>query len=150
MKKRNIVIIAIITVVVMLATSLVFAFAPKKDLKPSEYAIGQSYQFAIKDKKPFIALFYADWCTYCMKFMPKYKIIADVYQGKYNFVMINVDDPHYSKVIKEYAIGSFPTVYIIDPGIDNRILINNMIYDDLGKLRGEFDRYLRVRSMIKE
>lgn len=138
-----------ITIMVLLTSAVVFAFSPKKNLKPSEYGLGESYEFAIKDKKPFIALFYADWCTYCMRFMPKYKIIAEVYKDKYNFVMINYDDPNSSKIIRDYAVGSLPTIYIIDPTVDNRILIPNTIYDDLGRLRVEFDRYLRIRAMIR-
>lgn len=151
MNKKNIlrIIGILITIAVLLTSAVVWSFSPKKDLKPSEYNIGESYQFAMKDNKPSIVLFYADWCSYCMRFMPKYKIIADVYKDKYNFVMINVDNQAYAGLIKDYAIGGFPTIYIIDPSIDNRILISNTIYDDLGKLRVEFDRYLRIRAMIK-
>ena len=146
--KKTLLIIAVI-LVVLVTSAVVWAFSPKKTLKPSEYNIGTTYELAIKDKKPIIALFYADWCTYCMRFMPKYKIIAEVYKNKYNFAMINVDNPKYAKLLKDYSVGGFPTMYIIDPTIDNRISLSNTIYDDLGKLRVEFDRYLRVRSMIK-
>ena len=147
MKKILLIMTIICTVVV--TSAMVWAFSPKKNLKPSEYNIGTTYELAIKEKKPIIALFYADWCTYCMRFMPKYKIIADVYKDKYNFVMINADDQHYVNLVKDYSIEGFPTMYIIDPTIDNRISISNAIYDNLSKLRVEFDRYLRIRSMIK-
>lgn len=145
-------IIALITLVVMVVTAsalVAWALTPKADLKPSDYNIGTTYELAMKGNKPFIALFYADWCTYCKRFMPKYKILSEVYGGKYNFVMINVDNPVYAKVIRDYAISGFPTIYIIDPTIDNRVLISNGLYDSLLNLRTEFDRYLRVRSMIK-
>ena len=142
--------IGIAVVIIVLTTSaVVWAFSPKKTLKPSEYNIGTTYGAAMQDGKPFIALFYADWCTYCMRMMPKYKVISDVYKNKYNFVMINADDQNQIGVIKDYAIGGFPTMYIIDPTIDNRILISNTLYDDLGKIRVELDRYLRIRAMIK-
>lgn len=146
MKKILLIMTIICTVVV--TSAMVWAFSPKKNPKPSEYNIGTTYELAIKDKKPIITLFYTDWCTYCMRFMPKYKIIADVYKDKYNFVMINADDPHYVNLVKDYSIEGFPTIYIIDPTIDNRISISNTIYDNLSKLRVEFDRYLRIRSMI--
>jgi len=147
--KKKILITAVIAIAIFITSAVVWAFSPKKNLKPSEYNIGTSYEFAIKDKKPSIVLFYADWCTYCMKVMPKYKLISEIYKGKYNFVMINVDDPKYVSVIKDFYLGGFPSIYIIDPKIDNRIFISNTLYGDLRKLRIEFDRYLRIRSMIK-
>lgn len=143
-------IVGVFLVVAVLATSaFVWAFSPKKDLKPSEYNVGTTYESAMQDKKPFVVLFYADWCTYCMRFMPKYKILEDVYKDKYNFVMIDAENPAYEKVVRDYAIGGFPTIYIIDPTIDNRVLISNTLYDDLRKVRVELERYLRIRAMIK-
>ncbi len=144
MKKILLISFVIFTVV---ATS-VRAFGPKTDIKPSEYEIGISFEQANKDVKPSIVLFYADWCTYCMKFMPKFKILSDVYKEKYNFVMINVDNPAYKKTIDEYALGGFPTMYIVDPKLDNRVLISNTLYDNLRKTRVELDRYLRIRALI--
>ncbi len=136
--------------VVAVTSAVVWAFSPKANIKPSEYNIGTTYELAMKDKKPSVALFYADWCTYCMKFMPKYKILSEVYKDKYNFVMINVDDPHYKKVVSDYDLSGFPTMYIIDPTIDNRVMLNNALYDNLMKVRIELNRYLRIRAMIKQ
>ena len=149
MKKKLLVTLAII-MTIFLASAVTLALGPKKDQKPSDYNIGVSYEYAIKDTKPTIVLFYANWCSYCVRFMPKYKMIADVYQNQYNFVMINVENPRYKKVVEDYSIAGFPTIYIIDPSLDNRISIYNGIYDDLGKLRAEFDRYLRIRAMINK
>lgn len=141
-------IIALIAIAIVVTSAVVWAFSPKKNLKPSEYNLGIPYEQAMKEQKPFVAMFYADWCTYCIKFAPKFKIISDVYKNKYNIVMINIDNSAYDSLVKDYAISGFPTVYIIDPTIDNRILLNNALYDDLGKLRVELDRYLRIRAMI--
>ena len=146
--KKKLLIIAIIAVV-FVTSAVVWAFSPKKNLKPSEYNLGTTYELAMQDTKPMIVVFYTDWCTYCRMFMPKYQIIADVYKNKYNFVMINGDDLEYIQLMKDYSIDGFPTMYIIDSTIDNRISLNTAIYDDLTKLRVEFDRYLRIRSMIK-
>lgn len=147
---RKIIISLLLICAVAISSAIVFAFAPKKDLAPSEYGIGVSYEEAMKGNKPFIVMFYSDWCTYCKRFMPTYKLLSEIYKGKYNFAMINVENPNYSKVVDNYAIGGFPTIYIIDPTIDNRILINNTLYGDLSRLRTEFDRYLRIRAMIHQ
>lgn len=149
MKKKILTTMAIIAALAV-TTAVTIAMSPKKDLKPSDYAIGVTYEQAMADKKPFIELFYANWCSYCMRFMPKYKSIADIYKNKYNFVMINVDDEQYKKVVDEAGVSGFPTLYIVDPTIDNKISLNNSIYDDLKKLRVELDRYLRIRAMIKQ
>lgn len=120
---------------------------PKR--KPSEYKIGLKYDEAMKSDKPFVQLIYADWCTYCQKFMPKYEKIAKIYKGKYNFVMTNVDAPENKEIVKAEDIGGFPTMYIKDPKYDNKISLNNTIFDDLLKLRIELDRYLRIREKLK-
>lgn len=147
---RKIKIIGIVIAVIFAMSTVVWSFSPKKNLKPSEYEIGVSYKQAVKDKKPMVVMFYADWCTYCIRFMPKYKILSEIYKGKYNFVMINADNSENKDVTEDYSIGGFPTIYIIDPSIDNRVLISNTIYDDLRAIRTELDRYLRVRAMINK
>jgi len=135
---------------VVLTSAAVWSYSPKKDATPSE-SIGTNipYETAIQSKKPFLVLFYAPWCTYCMRFMPRYKKLSELYKDKYNFVLVNGDDSKYYSLIKDYAIGGFPTLYIVDSTIDNRILISNTIFDDIDKICTEMDRYLRIRAMIK-
>lgn len=116
--------------------------------KPSEYKIGIPYEQAIKGDKPILALFYADWCHYCIKFMPTYQSLSKIYKDDFNFAKVNVEDPKYEKVVKEVGIGGFPTVYIIDPKYDNRILLSNSIFGDMKAFRVELDRFLRIRKML--
>lgn len=120
--------------------------APKH---PSDYKIGITYEDAVSaSEKPMVALFYADWCSYCMKFMPKFKILSGLYKDKYNFVMINVENKQYIQLANNMYLSGYPTVYILDPKYDNRVLIPNSIYQDLGKFRVELDRYLRIRGIL--
>ncbi len=116
--------------------------------KPSDYKIGITYEEAIQSRKPMLALFYVDWCGYCLKFMPKYKTISNIYKDQYNVVMLNAEDPANKTLIEDVALTGFPTLYIIDPKYDNRVLLNNAIYTDLKKLRIELDRYLRIRGLL--
>lgn len=126
--------------------------APGKDqeptMKPSQYKIGIPYEKAMKAKKPVITLFYADWCHYCIRFMPTFQTLSKVYKDDYNFTKINVEDPKYQKLVKEIGITGFPTVFIIDPKYDNRVLLSNAIFGDLKSLRKELDRFLRIRKML--
>jgi len=150
MNKKALILISAIALVLILTTSAItMAFSPKKNLKPSEYGLGTTYELAVAEKKPFIAIFYSDWCSYCVQSMPKYEALADIYKGKYNMVMVNTDDPLHFDLTRSFAISSLPTIYIVDPSIDNRINLTPGIYNSLAALRVEFDRYLRIRSMIK-
>ena len=95
-----------------------------------------------------VALFYVDWCGYCLRFMPKFKVLSMMYVTKYNFVMLNVEDPVNKDLVEDVALTGFPTVYVIDPKYDNRFLLNNAIYQNLPKFRTELDRYLRIRGLL--
>ena len=149
MKKKILITLGIL--VTLIATSVVgFAVtsmnAPKH---PSEYKIGIPYDEAIESEKPMLAVFYVDWCGYCLRFMPKFKILSKIYSDKYNFVMINVEADKKTKALAEdVGISGFPTVYILDPKYDNRILMSNSYYQNLKKFRVELDRYLRIRALL--
>lgn len=107
-----------------------------------------TYDFATKSDKPLVVMFSSQWCGYCQRFMPTFDSLKDTYKNEYNFVVIEAEDSTKENLFREYAIGGYPTVYIIDPKIDNRVLINNTLYGDVRKLKGELNRYLRVRAMI--
>ncbi|MDR1168127.1 MAG: thioredoxin fold domain-containing protein [Heliobacteriaceae bacterium] len=141
-------IVIVVGILLILAGVCVYANTLFEPQKPSEYSIGITYEEAEKTGKPVLALFYADWCRYCLKFMPKYKMLHSLYKDKFSFVMLNVDSEANEKIVEDYALNGFPTVYIIDPKYDNRVLLSNALYMDLGKLRVELDRYLRIRGLL--
>lgn len=145
---KKVLIVFAVGLIISLATAVTLAFAPNKTAKPSDYNVGITYEQALSAKKPFVTLFYVDWCGYCAKFMPKFKTLQQLYVGEYNFVMINAEDPKYSKLVKKVRLGGYPTVIILDPAVDNQIVLSNTIYGDLGALREELDRYLNVRSKM--
>ncbi len=145
--KKKVLISLIVLFVVVLASAVTYAFTEQKH-SPSDYKIGIKYEDALKSDKPMLGLFYVDWCGYCLKFMPKYKTISNIYKDKYNVVMLNAEDPQNAELVEDVALAGFPTLYIIDPKYDNRVLLNNGIYQDLKKLRVELDRYLRIRAIL--
>jgi thiol-disulfide isomerase/thioredoxin len=148
MNKKLAWVLAVIVVIGLACAGFALADNAFDNRKPSEYNIGTTWEQAQKQDKPVLALFYADWCRYCIKFMPKYRLAHSLYKGKFNFVMLNVDEKSTEKLAQDYAISGFPTVYIIDPKYDNRVLLNNAIYMDLKKFRAELDRYLRIRAIL--
>lgn len=141
---------SIIVVLVILATSIfVWAFAPKEKPVSTSAKIDTPYESAMKDKKPFVVMFHSQWCSSCHQFMPSFKDLSAEYQGKYNFVLLDIDAPDNKYVVNDYLPASIPMMYIVDPTIDNRILLNSVLFNYPQKLRGELDRYLRVRALIK-
>jgi thiol-disulfide isomerase/thioredoxin len=146
--KKNTILAVVVISIVFIASAVVLATSPKQNSTQSHYN-EKTYNLMMQDDKPAIMLIYTDWCTYCKRFMPIYEILKDIYKNQYNFVAINADEQKYIKLMNDYSIGSFPTLYIIDPKIDNRVLINNTLYSDVKKIQTELDRYLRIRAMIK-
>lgn len=154
MKKKIIITLAILLAVI-LTSAAGFAVATAtgavgKKEKPSDYKIGISYEQAVESDKPMVALFYVDWCGYCLRFMPKFKVLSMMYLTKYNFVMINVEDPINKQLVEDVALTGFPTVYILDPKYDNRVLLNNAIYHNMPKMKAELNRFLRIRDLLKK
>lgn len=120
--------------------------APTK--KPSEYKIGISYDRAMKSKKPALVLFYADWCGYCIRFMPVYQELSEKYKKDMNFAKVNVEDKKYKSVVDNIGITGFPTVFIIDPKYDNRIPVSNALLGSVDLVSPEIDRFLRIRKLL--
>lgn len=118
--------------------------------KPSEYKIGINYEKAMKSKKPALVLFYADWCGYCIRFMPIYQELSEKYKKELNFSKVNVEDKKYKSVVDEIGITGFPTVYIIDPKYDNRILLSNAHLSNVENVSKELDRFIRIRKLLDE
>ncbi len=150
MKKKIIITLAVLFIVI-LTSAAGFAVATgafDKKEKPSDYKIGIQYHEALESDKPMLALLYVDWCGYCLRFMPKFKVLSMLYGTKYNFVMLNAEDPMNKELVEDVALTGFPTVYILDPKYDNRILINNAIYHNLPKFKAELNRYLRIRGLL--
>lgn len=114
--------------------------------KPSQYKIGISYNEAMKSNKPFVVLFYADWCPHCMAFMPNFESLSQRYSNQYNFVMLNAEAKKNTAIVKDYAIGGYPTVFISDPATGGRSLLNNTIYLNMDRMSAELDRYLKARK----
>jgi thiol-disulfide isomerase/thioredoxin len=102
--------------------------------KPSEYKFGIPYEKAVKAKKPMIVLFYADWCGYCIRFMPIYEELYKNHKNHFNFAKVNVDDKKHEDLVKKYEIAGFPTVYMVNTKTDKREQLKNENFGDMSKL----------------
>ena len=94
------------------------------------------YKKAIEAKKPMLILFYADWCGFCVRFMPIYEKLYKAHKRNFNFVKINVEDEQYADVVKKYEISAFPTVFLVNTKEDTREKLQNRDFGDMDKLNG--------------
>lgn len=141
-----------ITAIVLIGISVksCMAILPKANAQPSDYDLGMTYEKASTEDKPMIAVFYVDWCTYCKKFMPRLDTVRSINKNEYNVVLINVEDPKNEKLAREYKISGYPTVYIIDPKLDNQVHIDSPFLESVATLNKEAQRYLNLRKLIKK
>ena len=116
--------------------------------KPSEYEVGIDYNKAMNSKKPVMALFYADWCGYCIRFMPIFQALSNKYDNEFVFAKVNVEDEKYQELVKNIGITGFPTVFLLDSKYDNKVLISNSVLGNMDKLSEELDRFLRIRKLL--
>ncbi len=100
-------------------------------------------------EKPAAVLFYVDWCTYCRRFMPVFGEISKTYKDKYTFSVVNCDYPENRKMVEDFHIMGFPTVYIIDKKYDYTTGINSFATSKKEFLTDELDKYYKLRSRIK-
>jgi len=148
--KKNFLITFGIIFTLILTTIVGFALdlGKSKHAKPSDYKIGVTLNEAVASDKPMLVFFYADWCTYCLKFMPKFAALNSLYSSKYSVVMINVDDDVYNNLVESANLTGFPTLSVIDPKYDFRFLISAGTYAEISKMKVELDRYLKLRKLL--
>lgn len=134
--------------VVTISTCL--AVLPKANMKPSDYDLGVTYEEAMKQDKPILAVFYVDWCTYCKKFMPRLDKVRNINKSDLNVILLNAEDPKNEKLMKEYRIAAYPYVYIIDPSYNYRAHIDGPFLETVADLNGEISKYQKFRKLIKK
>ena len=107
-----------------------------------------SYEEAQNIDKPIVAMFYVDWCSYCRKYMPIFGELANFYKDKYSFVAINCDYPQYTKMVQDFHIMAFPSLFVIDNKIGHKFSLNMASTTSKSIAKEELDNYLKVRKNI--
>lgn len=97
--------------------------------KPSDYDSGMTYDKALKEGKPIVIKFYADWCGACRRAAPVFDTVRSSMSAKASFVMVNADNnPELAEV---FAIRHYPTLFIVNPANEEKEEIpNNYVYDE--------------------
>ena len=73
-----------------------------------------AYDIALANAKPTLIEFYADWCTTCQSLAPTLKSLDIQYGDRINFVMINIDKPQWTPLLKEYQVSGVPQITLLD------------------------------------
>ena len=68
----------------------------------------------IESQLPVFVDFWAEWCGPCRMVSPVVDELADDYQGKVNFVKVNIDQAN--ELASKYNIFSIPTLAIFNKG----------------------------------
>jgi len=126
------------------------AVPPRANLRPSDYATDITYFQAMKSQKPMVVNFYVDWCGYCQRLAPVLNSLKNQYKSDFNFVWVNCEDKKYGKIVEDYGIDGYPTLYIVDPKKDNRVMISKAFYGRPEKLSAELNRFLKVNNYKKK
>ena len=107
-----------------------------------------TFEEAEKLDNPMVVMFYVDWCTYCRRYMPIFGELANKYKNKYSFAVINCDKLMYEKMVKEFNIMGFPTVFVVDKKFDLRFSVQMASMADKSVMTAELDRYLKSRAKM--
>ncbi|MCX7796911.1 MAG: thioredoxin domain-containing protein [bacterium] len=95
----------------------------------------------LKNKKPFVIDFYADWCPPCQAMKPIMEELEKRYKDKIGIVRVNVDLSQNRSLAIKYRVFSIPTFVFID----SKGKVSNIIvgYKRLEVMENEFRKLLQ-------
>lgn len=81
----------------------------------------QEFNALVKQDKPILIDFYAEWCGPCKSLTPIVERLADKYAEEVEIVKINVD--HQQAIAKKFDVRSIPTLlFVHDLKIKEKLL----------------------------
>ena len=99
-----------------LAVLLFFFKEGSAEQKDLDYLARRSIepQIALSSGKPTVMEFYADWCEVCRAMAPVMVSIEKEYDGRINFLMLNVDNPQWENLLNQYDVNGIPQLNFFD------------------------------------
>lgn len=73
---------------------------------------------ALKNGKPTLIEFYANWCTSCQAMAPELHEIKQQYAEQLNFVMLNVDNSKWLPELLKYRVDGIPHFVYLNQNAD--------------------------------
>jgi thioredoxin 1 len=74
----------------------------------------EDFNKALKEGKPIIAKFWAEWCGPCQRMKPIFEAVANKHSDKVVFVSVNEKYKDKHNLLSKYNITGFPTFVFID------------------------------------
>jgi thiol-disulfide isomerase/thioredoxin len=69
---------------------------------------------AMRNGKPTLTEFYANWCTSCQAMAPKIAQVKQKFGDSVNFVMLNVDNTKWLPEVLRYRVDGIPHFVFLD------------------------------------
>lgn len=95
-----------------------------------QYDKGKSYDKAKESAKPMIIYFYTDWCGYSQKFVPFFHKLTKDREAKklFSMVYVNCEKQENAKLMEEFKVQGFPSVYVVDKKGNHTHLDNQLFF----------------------
>lgn len=77
-----------------------------------ETAAGATPETPVANELPSVVDFSATWCGPCKKFAPMFHAAAEQYEGKLNFVTVDIDE--HPELAQRYNVEAVPTIVFLD------------------------------------
>lgn len=101
----------------------------------------------LRNKKPFVIDFYANWCPPCQAMIPIMEELEKRYKDKVEIVKVNIDISQNRPLVIKYRVVSIPTfVFINSKGEVSNIIIG---YKKLEVMENEFKKLLQQDKSSK-
>lgn len=72
------------------------------------------YEEAVKNGKPTLLEFYADWCSTCQGMAETIEELETQYGDRVNLVMLDIDDPQWDDLAQQYRVTGIPQYNFLD------------------------------------
>jgi thiol-disulfide isomerase/thioredoxin len=108
----------LLIVIAAVALSLLLGFGvQQQSARPSLTTLAQAaipLDSALTNGKPSLVEFYANWCTSCQAMVDDMAAVKTEYDGRVNFVMLNVDNNKWLPEVMRYRVDGIPHFVFLD------------------------------------
>ncbi len=92
----------------------------------------------VKNGKPFVLDFYADWCGPCQTLLPTVEKLAKEYKDEVDIVKVNIDKQR--QLAAKFNVRSIPTIYFLH---------GNKVKNVVNGLTSEGDLRKKIKALVK-
>jgi thioredoxin 1 len=103
--------------------------------KPVEIEEAKFENDVLKAAVPVLVDFWAPWCAPCLMVAPVVEELSEDYDGKVNFVKVNVDNC--PQIASRYGVMSIPTLILFQDGKPVSNIVGFRPKNELKKILGE-------------